>query len=137
MSDPGLNPFELLGAEPDDELGRLLFELRWMVLKHPIASQSAFRTLVAEGRRFAATAEGQHWRARLDGSVLIRHGKTLWELGTLGMLDGHSDRVLPTQLIDAFARAAARRDLEETLAHRLEPDPERLDDVDPELDHDR
>lgn len=123
MIDPGVSAFELLVDEPDDELSQLLFSLRWMVVQHPIAAQAAYRALVAEGRRFGATEEGRRWRERLAGSELIRRGTSLWELGTLGMLDGDSERVLPTQLIDAFARAAARRDLEEAIARRLEPDP--------------
>ncbi len=124
MTDSGMAAFELLVEEPDDELAQLLFELRWLVLKHPIAAQAAYRALVAEGRRFGATPEGQRWRERLEGSELVRRGKSIWELGTLGMLDADTERVLPTQLIDAFARAAARRDIEEALARRLEPDPE-------------
>ncbi len=122
---------DLLVDEPDDELSRLLFELRWLVITHPVAAQAAFRTLVAEGRRFATTDEGRAWRARLGTSELVRRGSAVFELGTLGMLDGDSERVLPTQLVDAFARAASRRDLEEALARRLEPDPLRLDEGEP------
>jgi hypothetical protein len=131
MIDPEMAAFELLVAEPDDELARLLFELRWLVLKHPIAAQATYRALIEEGRRFGVTAEGRSWRERLEGSALIRRGKAIWELGTLGMLDGDTDRILPTQLIDAFARAAGRRDLEEALARRLEPDPELVEDHEP------
>lgn len=114
---------ELLLAEPGDELSRLLFELRWLALRHPIATRAAVRALIAEGRRFAATPGGAAWRARIETSELARRGSSLFELGTLGMLDGDPDAVLPTQLIEAFARAAGRRDLEEALARRLEPDP--------------
>jgi hypothetical protein len=121
VTDPVGSMLELLVEEPGDELSRLLYELRWLVLKHPIAAQSAFRTLVEEGRRYGATAEGRAWRERLAGSELARRGASIFELGTLGMLDGDSDGALPTQMIDAFARAAGRRDLEEALARRLEP----------------
>lgn len=131
MTDAMDSMLDLLVDEPDDELSRLLFELRWLVIKHPVAAQAAFRTLVAEGRRFATTDEGQAWRARLENSELVRRGAAVFELGTLGMLDGDSERVLPTQLIDAVARAASRRDLEEALARRLEPDPLSLDEDGP------
>lgn len=123
MSDPIASLLDLLADEPGDELARLLYELRMLVLKHPIAVQAAFRALVAEGRRFGETDDGRAWRARLERSELIRRGNAVLELGTLGMLDADSDQLLPTQLIDAFARAASRRDLEEALARRLEPDP--------------
>lgn len=114
--------FDLLANEPEDELSRLLYELRWLVLQHPVAAQAAYRALVAEGRAYAETEEGRRWRERLAGSELVRRGKSVWELGTLGMLDAESDRVLPSQLVEAFARAASRRDLEDALARRLEPD---------------
>src|SRR5512139_272528 len=121
MSDPVAAMLALLVDEPDDELSRLLYELRWLLFKHPIAAQAAYRALVREGRAFARTEEGRAWRARLERSELIRRGTSLFELGTMSMLDPDSDQVLPTQLIDAFARAASRRDLEEALARRLEP----------------
>lgn len=118
---------EALTEEPRDELSRLLIELRWLIIKHPIAARAAFRSLVAEGRRFAATDEGAPWRHRLEGSPLIRRGRTVWELATLNMLDEDAARPLPTQLIDAFCHAAARSDLEQALARRLEPADEEID----------
>jgi hypothetical protein len=129
MSDPVGSMLELLLEEPGDELSRLLFELRWLVLKHPIAAQSVVRALLAEGREFGATEAGRAWRARLEHSELARRGASIFEVGTLGMLDGGCEP-LPTQLIDAFARAASRRDLEEALARRLEPDAIALEDGD-------
>jgi hypothetical protein len=134
VTDPVASLLDLLADEAGDELSRLLFELRMIVLKHPVAAQAAFRSLVAEGRRFGETEEGRAWRARLERSELIRRGSTVLELGTLGMLDADSDQVLPTQLIDAFARAASRRDLEEALARRLEPDAITLADAAAELE---
>lgn len=130
MTDPVRAMLDLLASEPEDELSRLLFELRWLVLKHPVAARAALRALAAEGREFAQTEEGRVWRARLERSELARRGSSVFELGTLGMLDDQPGGLLPTQLIDAFARAAARRDLEEALARRLEPDPLALDEGD-------
>jgi hypothetical protein len=128
MTDPVASLLDLLADEPDDELSRLLFELRWLVLRHPLAAQATYRALVAEGRRFDATEAGHIWRARLEGSELVRRGTSILELGTLGMLDDDAPGALPTQMIDAFARAASRRDLEEALARRLEPDAIALDE---------
>ncbi len=111
---------DLLFEEPVDDLGRLLVELRWLVLRHPIAARSAARALVAEGRRFAETEEGRRWKERLAGSELVRRGQLIWDVGTWGALDGNNDDVLPSQLIDAMARASGRLDLETALAHRVE-----------------
>jgi len=110
-----------LAEEPTDELDVLLRELRWVILKHPVAARAVYRALVAEGRRYAATEEGAAWRRRLDSSPLIRRGRSVWELATCNMLDEDATRALPTQLIDAFCRAAAMSDLEPELARRLEP----------------
>ena len=105
-----------LADEPDDELSMLLVELRWLIMKHPIAARAAFRSLAAEGRRFAATDDGTRWRRRLEASPLIRRGAAVWEAATLNMLDEDGSRALPTQLIDAFCHAAARSDLQPVLA---------------------
>ncbi|HEX4352055.1 MAG TPA: hypothetical protein VHZ95_04055 [Polyangiales bacterium] len=114
--------FGLLGDEPDDDLSRLLVELRWLALKHPIAAAAATRALREEGRRFAETSDGVVWKERLSRSELVRRGQLIWDVGTLGALD-HDDRerLLPSALVDAFARAAARADLEIAIARRTEP----------------
>jgi hypothetical protein len=114
--------FGLLFDEPTDELSKLLADLRWLTLRHPIAARSAVRSLIAEGRRFATTEEGAAWKARLSRSELVRRGQTVWDVGTLGSLDHDSEHCIPTQVIDAFARASARRDLETAVARRLELD---------------
>ncbi|MGE5185786.1 MAG: hypothetical protein ACM31C_27185 [Acidobacteriota bacterium] len=111
---------ELLAGDPADELAALLAELRWLVLKHPLAARSAVRALVAEGRRFAATDEGERWRRRLAGSELVRRGQVVWEAGTMNALDGEAG-TLPTELIDAFCYATTRGDLEPALSRALEP----------------
>ncbi len=124
MADPVESLLDLLFDEPEDELSRLLSELRWLALKHPIAARSASRALRAEGRRYAATPEGRVWARQLASSELIRRGQLIWDVGTSNALDGDDDRVLPSELIDAFARAAARCDLERAIARRTEPAPE-------------
>ncbi len=113
---------DLLFEEPGDELSQLLAELRWLTLRHPVAARSAVRALVAEGRRFATTEEGRRWSERLRGSELVRRGQVLWEVGTWGSLESDDEHLLPTQVIDAFSRASARRDLERAIASRVEVD---------------
>jgi hypothetical protein len=121
-SDTGIESLlGLLLDEPEDDLAQLLTELRWLVLKHPIAARAAIRALRAEGQRYAATDEGAAWRRRLAGSELIRRGQLIWDVGTSNALEHDDDRVLPSELIDAFARASARRDLETAIARRTEP----------------
>ncbi len=109
-----------MSDRPEDDLDRLLIELRRLVLRHPIAAQAAYRALIAEGRRFAETADGQRWKQRLAGSALVQRGQLVWEVGTSNALGGDEPAVLPSQLIDAFCRAVAREDLEATLGARAE-----------------
>jgi hypothetical protein len=113
---------DLLLDEPADELSRLLTELRWLTLRHPIAARHAVRALIAEGRRFAATDEGRAWKQRLAGSELVHRGQLIWDVGTWGSLDGDHEHLLPTEVIDVLSRASARRDLETAVARRLEVD---------------
>jgi len=114
------DPLERLFAEPEDELSRLLVELGWLTLRHPAAARSAVRALIAEGRRFAATEEGQKWRDRIAGSELVRRVQLIWDIGTWGALDSEDEHLLPSQIVDAFCRESARRDLETALARRVE-----------------
>ncbi len=120
--------FELLSEQPEDELSSALQNAHRLLLKHPVAARAAFRALAAEGRRFAATPEGKQWAARLAGSDLMRRGRSLWEVATLGMLEERSTQMLPTQLLDALCHAVARPDLEPALARAAEPRPDSLRD---------
>ena len=100
----------------DDDLQRILQEAQFLLLKHPVAAQAAFSALVAEGRRFASTAEGRRWEARLRGSDLIRRGRVVWEVVTMKMLEEHAPNVLPTTYLDAMVKATASSELEPLLA---------------------
>lgn len=107
-------------ARPDEatqEVVRLLRRFQLVLLKHPAASQAAFRALVHEGRRFAETPEGAEWKARLAGSELVRQGQAVWEGVTLNMLEADSDRAFPSMLLDAFVAAAGLDALEQALSH--------------------
>jgi predicted aminopeptidase len=120
MADQADPLLDLLLDEPDDELGRLLHELRWLVVRHPIATRAAFATLVEEGRRFASTSDGRAWRARLETSELLRRARFLLDVATCHMLSTERRDVLPSELIDAFCRAIARDDLDAAVGRRVE-----------------
>ncbi len=98
------------------ELVRMLRALQRVMLKHPAASQAAFRALVHEGRRFAETPEGARWKRRLAASAVVRQGQTVWEGVTLNLLEADSGRVYPSMLLDAFVAAAGFDALDEVLA---------------------
>lgn len=104
----------------DDELHDLLTRLQLAIVAHPIAAQALFRALVAEGRAFAATPAGRRWAAMLADSPLVQRGRMVWDVTTLRMLDDDPDTVLPTTLMDAFVRTAAKETLEPFLSRLFE-----------------
>lgn len=106
--------------DADDEVGRLLRGLQRALLKYPLASQALFKALVAEGRLYAATAEGQAWRRRLAASPLIRRGRVVWDETTLRMLEEDPATVIPSAVVDAFVHAALMDGLEPFLARLFE-----------------
>ncbi len=104
----------------DDELHDLLTQLQLAIVSHPIAAQALFRALVAEGRAFATTPEGQRWAAMLVDSPLIQRGRMVWDVTTLRMLDDDPDTVLPSTLMDAFVKTTAKEVLEPFLSRLFE-----------------
>ena len=97
--------------EPEDEIVGALREAQLLLLKHAVAAQAAFAAFVAEGRRFATTAEGRAWHAALVDSALVRRGRALWDGSALTMLQESPYAVLPSSLLDAIVGATASGEL--------------------------
>ncbi len=83
-----------------------------LLLQHPLSAQAAFSSLLAEGRRFAATPEGAAWRTALAGSDLVRNGRLLWDVLSLNLLEEAPSTVVPSSYLEALFRAASSPDLE-------------------------
>ena len=113
-------PTLVLRRTPDD-LGAILRDLQLLVYRHPVAMQAACRALVAEGRRFTATAEGRSWLARLRGSELIRRGRMVWEASAIDLLDGREETRLPTAFVDALIGALTSEEFIERLYGTTSP----------------
>ena len=96
----------------DDAVIAGLRALQGVALKHPVAFQAAFASLVAEGRRFAKTAEGEAWRERLARAPLLHRARLALEVGTLWMLEDEPRGALPSAYLDALFLAASSPDLE-------------------------
>jgi len=104
---------------PEDAITQLLRDASSLVLKYPVTAQSIFSGLVAEGRRFASSPEGQAWRDALAGSEFVRRGRAVWEDSVLNMLEDRSDTILPTAIVDALVQALSRVDLPQRLRELL------------------
>jgi hypothetical protein len=98
-----------------DDLARALEEVELLVLRYPAAAQRVVAAFIAEGRRFAATAEGQAWRARLVESELVRRGRVFWESSALNLLQEIPETAIPSMLLDALVGAVASGDLTSVL----------------------
>ncbi|MEZ4468365.1 MAG: hypothetical protein R3F43_29010 [bacterium] len=101
-------------AVAEDATLRRLHEARSLLVKYPVAAQAAFAALVAEGRRFAETPEGQRWQATLADSDLVRRGRALFQGITLDVLGEHAGP-LPSGFLEAFIEATRRGDAEGVL----------------------
>jgi hypothetical protein len=110
-------------APPDDEadLIAVLREMQYVLLSHPVASQAAFGALVAEGRRFGRSREGESWKRRLEGSDLLRRARVVWEVASMKMLEENPSAVLPSAWIEAIAAVATRDQLEQFLSQLAPP----------------
>lgn len=108
---------------PDEELTRALRALQGVIFKHPVAAQSAFRALVAEGRAWASTAEGAAWKERLAESELVARARIAWEGTTMNVLDPDGEQVLPSTLLDAVIAAAGHAGVEALLARLYAEEP--------------
>lgn len=97
-----------LPTTPADGLAPLVQLASRFVLQHPIAAQELFAALVAEGRRAAATPDGERLRRALADSELVRKGRELWERSPLNFLEDSADAVLPAGIRDALLQLATR-----------------------------
>lgn len=89
----------------------LLLDVRRALWRHPLAAQSLFGMLVAEGRRFAATEEGREWAARLSGCETLERVGVVWDLVTSRALEDDPSAVVPSVIAEAFVKAATDRSL--------------------------
>lgn len=100
----------------DDALGTDLLQLQRAILRHPMAAAALYRGLIAEGREFAATPEGATLAAQLQRSTLLRRVRVAWLSVSGNLLSEHDEAILPGQLLEALAGAAASDDVHAVFA---------------------
>ena len=113
VTSDGLPSIEL--RDPEQEELRVLRAAQLLLLKYPVAAQSAFSALIAEGRRFQQTPEGERWSNRLSRSSLVHRARLVWEITTLWMLEEDPPHILPSAYLDALCMAASSEELEPLL----------------------
>ncbi|MDC0683644.1 hypothetical protein [Sorangium atrum] len=109
----GAVPPEGATADPRErEVVDVLCRAQLLLFRHPVAAQAAFSTLIAEGRRFAATPEGAAWTAALASSDLLRHGRRVWDAVSLNLLEEDPETIVPSAYLEALLSAAKSADLD-------------------------
>lgn len=102
--------------DPDAELTAALRALQSTLIRHPIATQAAFRALVKEGKAWAETPEGAEWKHRLARSEVVARARITWEGLTNNVFESEGENVIPSTLIDAVIAASGHPALEALLA---------------------
>lgn len=102
--------------DKNESLTSLLLEGQRLLVRHPQASRAIVQAFMAEGRRFAATEEGQEWRAALAKSNLIRRGRHIWDAYSLDALLENDSNRLPSAWLDIITAAVSNPDLETILS---------------------
>ena len=96
----------LVPSLPDEACGteRTVFDLllgaRRAVLGNPAAARGLHDLLVAEGRRYATTPDGERLRDALATSEAVENLRRVWETVSLNVLDGPAPplrRLMPGQ----------------------------------------
>lgn len=106
-------------AEDNAALARLLAAGQRLLAEHPQAARTLVQAFVAEGRRFAETAEGQAWKEALIRTDLIRRGRLIWEAYALDSLFESEPAFMPSAWLDVVSAASDNPDLETILSTLL------------------
>jgi uncharacterized membrane protein len=102
-------------CESMDAVEELLLEIRTAILMHPTASQAIFRSLITEGRRFAATDEGAEKLHQLRRSKLVQRARLMLENIAGWQLNEDPADSSPSDFINALFFTAENKSVEEVL----------------------
>jgi len=75
----GILPRLILRDEDNHTLILLLRFIQRMLVQNPAAVRAIVQAIVAEGKRFAKTTEGQRWKETLTRSELMQRGRLIWQ----------------------------------------------------------
>ncbi|WP_395308115.1 hypothetical protein V4U86_22495 [Mycobacterium sp. AMU20-3851] len=120
---PALLPAPPEHTGPERAAFDLLLGARRAVLGNPAAARSVHDMLVAEGERYARTAEGAKLRDGLVASEAVENLRRIWETLSLNVLDGPRDpKAAPTAWADLLADAVIGHGLDDSVLSRLRPE---------------
>lgn len=110
------------GRPAEGQLVEFLTDMRRSLLTHPTAARAIVGFLVAEGRRYAETPEGQRTYSAMTRSPDVETLRTIWEKVTLNLLDDEDDDgPVPEAWVELIRDLAVGSGLDR-LATQLRPD---------------
>ncbi len=100
----------------DDVLARRLRQGQRLLESSPELACAIVQACVAEGRRFARTPEGAHWKETLSRSELMQRGHLIWRAYGLDALAEDNPELVSSDWLDLLAAQFAGADLKALLA---------------------
>jgi hypothetical protein len=113
LSESSLPRLVIQDQEPLLGLLRAGQDLLW---RNPTAARTLIQALVAEGRRFAQTPEGEHLKSTLASSDLVERGRMIWQAFGLDAFIGEDPSTTPSDWLELVLETFQNSDLESTLS---------------------
>jgi hypothetical protein len=107
-------------TDAQEDVVSALYWMRDSIYRYPMVVQAVFSFLVAEGRRFAETEEGEQLRNRLMRSPSSASARMIWELLTTHAFVEKPVHALPSAFIERFVRLVATRGIEPLISRIFE-----------------
>jgi hypothetical protein len=105
-----------LVIKDNDLFIKLLRDCQRFLIENPKAARTIARALVAEGRQFAQTSEGQRWKAVAAESELVKHGRIIWQAYGLDAMANEEPALTPSEWLDLIMDILNHVDLEAILS---------------------
>ncbi len=105
-----------LQLRDSDAALRLVHTVMDWARRHPDATRTLVHSLVAEGRRFAATPDGRSWVETLRDSESVRRGRILWQVCGLDAFVGGQPGLVPSDWLRLVAATLESADVEALLS---------------------
>jgi len=93
-----------------------------LLLRNPGLAAALIQSLVAEGKQFSSTPQGERWTRRLESSELVQRGRMVWQACGLDNLLREGPGQLPTDWLNYVVDGLQSADLEETLTQLMMED---------------
>lgn len=112
----GILPRLILRDDDNHTLILLLRFIQRLLVQNPAAVRAVVQAIVAEGKRFAKTTEGQHWKETLTRSELVQRGRFIWQAYGLDSALDTAPVLVPSDWLELLIHDMEIADLETVLS---------------------